>query len=79
MIKQVLILAATLVLLSGCNEKSDTVSPLAKPKAFPAVSDPYDSPANHLKVKLYSDQIKLGFILTAEFLTEVLHFFKDRQ
>ncbi|MET3849242.1 hypothetical protein ABIE48_003175 [Paenibacillus sp. OAE614] len=38
-----------------------------------------DPPANHLKVKFYSDQIKLGFILTAEFLTEVLHFFKDRQ
>lgn len=58
MIKRVLILAATLVLLSGCNEKSDrpsdnttssftapvpgeTVPPPAKPKAFPAVSDPY--------------------------------------
>ncbi|OXL83990.1 hypothetical protein BCV73_13475 [Paenibacillus sp. SSG-1] len=60
MIKWVLILAAGLVLLSGCSEKSggsidntttpstapalgETTSLPSKPKAFPAVSDPYDA------------------------------------
>lgn len=60
MIKWALTLAAVLVLLSGCSEKSgrpsdnitgpttapapgETVTPLAKPEAFPAVSNPYDA------------------------------------